>query len=80
MECETYTLAPSDVAEKAKRLAHAGLYAQALDLLQRNCIEAQVYPTRVEMHIPRPRKSTGHRLQKGHGIRRGIKKEAEVAA
>jgi len=53
MDCEIYTLAPSVIAEKAHKLADAGLYTQALELLQRNCIEARVYPTRVEMIVPR---------------------------
>jgi hypothetical protein len=53
MECEKYTLAPSIVVDKARKLAEAGLFQQALEMLQRNCIEARVYPTRVEMGIPR---------------------------
>ena len=75
MNCETYTLAPSVVASKARKLAENGLYAQALELLQRNCVEAKVYPTWVEMSVPRVGAKTGHRLQKGHSIRRGVKKE-----
>jgi len=69
MEKETYTLAPSIVAEKAHRLADAGLYQQALDMLQRNCVEAHVYATRVEMSIPRlPEKR--HGFQKGNALGR----------
>ena len=45
MECETYTLAPSVVVDKARQLASVGLHIQALELLQRNAIEAKVYPT-----------------------------------
>jgi len=53
MDCETYTLAPSVIAEKARKLADVGLYVQALELLQRNCVEARIYPTHVEMAMPR---------------------------
>jgi hypothetical protein len=49
---ETYTLAPSVVVEKARRLAAQGLHKQALELLERNHIEVDVYPTRVEMRLP----------------------------
>lgn len=59
MECETYTLAPPVVVSKARKLAETGLYAQALELLQRNCVEAKVYPTCVEMSVPRLRKNPG---------------------
>lgn len=51
---ESYTLVPSVIAAKAHRLADAGLYEQALELLERNCVIAEVYPTRVEMLVPRP--------------------------
>lgn len=46
---ETYTLAPSKIAAKARQLASTGLYKQALALLERNRVEVYVYPTRVEM-------------------------------
>jgi hypothetical protein len=74
MDCETYTLVPSIVAEKARKLKGAGLYEQALDLLRRNCVEARVYPTHVDMSIPRPADKAKARFQKGHSIRRGVKK------
>lgn len=51
MNCETYVLAPSAIAEKARRLADNGLYEQALRLLRANSVEATVYPTRVEMKL-----------------------------
>lgn len=50
--CDTYILAPSRVVDKARKLASAGLYKQALDLLERNRVEVDVYPTRVEMRLP----------------------------
>lgn len=69
MSPETYILAPSVVADKARKLAEVGLHQQALEMLQRNCVEARVYPTYVEMSIPRePKKSQGY-LKKGHKIR-----------
>jgi hypothetical protein len=67
LDCEKYTLAPSVVVDKARKLAEAGLYAQALEVLQRNCVEANVYPTHVEMSIPRAsNKNRG--FQKGNVI------------
>jgi hypothetical protein len=77
MEYETYTLAPSIVVEKARRLRDAGLYEQALDLLRRNCVEAHVYPTHVDMSIPRPAEKVKARFEKGHSVRRGVKKQPE---
>ena len=67
-------LAPSVVVEKARRLAESGLYSQALEMLQRNCVEARVYPTWVEMAIPRPAKKAEGYLKKGHTVRRGVKR------
>lgn len=49
MDHETYILAPSTIVDKARRLRDAGLYQQALELLERNHVEMDVYPTRVEM-------------------------------
>lgn len=71
MDCEKYTLAPSVIVDKARKLANVGLHAQALELLQRNCVEARVYPTWVEMSIPRPPQKQQGYLKKGHTIRRG---------
>lgn len=51
MDAETYTLAPSVVVEKARRLYDAGLYKQALDMLMRNQVVVDVYPTHVEMRL-----------------------------
>lgn len=51
MDAETYILAPSQIADRARQLAGTGLYQQALDLLTRNCVEASIYPTRVEMKM-----------------------------
>ena len=53
MDHETYILAPSQIVDKARQLAGTGLYQQALDLLTRNQVIAEVHPTRVEMSIPR---------------------------
>jgi hypothetical protein len=81
MDCEKYTLAPSLVVDKARKLANVGLYLQALEMLQRNCVEARVYPTWVEMSIPRPteKRQRGY-FKKGHSVRggRGVKKSANV--
>lgn len=52
MDHETYILAPSQVVDKARQLANAGLYQQALELLNRNQVIAEVYATRVEMRVP----------------------------
>lgn len=69
MSPETYTLAPSIVVAKARKLAEAGLYTQALEMLQRNCVEASVYPTWVEMSIPRiPERRRG--FEKGNRLGR----------
>lgn len=51
MNCESYTLAPSVVVDKARRLYEAGLYKQALDMLTRNQVVVDVYPTHVEMRL-----------------------------
>lgn len=52
MNYETYILAPSRIVERARQLASNGLYEQALNLLERNHVEMDVYPTRVEMRLP----------------------------
>lgn len=52
MDHETYILAPSTIVDKARQLASAGLYRQALELLSRNRIEVDVYPTHVDMRLP----------------------------
>jgi hypothetical protein len=51
MDSETYTLAPSVIADKARSLASQGLYQQALELLERNRVIAEVHPTYVEMRL-----------------------------
>lgn len=51
MDAETYTLAPSIIADKARRLAASGLHQQALELLQRNCVVAEIHATHVEMRL-----------------------------
>jgi hypothetical protein len=79
MNCETYTLAPSIVVDKGRKLYSAGLYAQALEVLRRNCVEARVYPTWVEMSVPRQIKKVGGQFQKGHSVRRGTKTENKAA-
>lgn len=53
MDTETYILAPSVIADKARQLHSVGLHRQALELLQRNCVEASVYPTHVQMKLAR---------------------------
>lgn len=81
MECETYTLAPSVVVSKARKLADVGLYEQALQMLQRNCVEASVYPTRVEMSIPRvPEKQRGFKKGNRFGRRKAQGTSAEGRA
>lgn len=78
MDCETYTLAPSVIADKARQLHSVGLHAQALALLQRNCVEARVYATYVEMSIPRPEKKPNKsHWKKGQSPRKGVKKTDE---
>lgn len=44
MDAETYTLAPSIVVDKARRLHEAGLHEQALAMLTRNQVVVDVYP------------------------------------
>jgi len=51
MSSETYVLAPSKIATKARELASLGLYKEALELLGRHCVQAVIYPTRVEMRM-----------------------------
>ncbi len=72
MDHETYILAPSKIADKARQLASVGLHQQALDLLERNHVEMDVYPTRVEMRLPM---EEGHRKQRESmlGTRRSLK-------
>lgn len=72
MTCETYILAPSVVLDKARTLAGVGLYKQALEMLERNVVEVDVYPTRVEMRLPSEAK---HRQQRERliGNRRMVK-------
>lgn len=56
MECDTYVLAPSRIVDKARHLASTGLYQQALELLERNRVEVDVFPTHVEMRLPMEKK------------------------
>lgn len=53
MTTETYLLAPSRIADRARQLASTGLYEQALQLLSKNCVEATVNATSVEMRLAR---------------------------
>ena len=76
MDYETYTLAPSVVVEKARQLASQGLHKQALDLLERNHIEVDVYPTRVEMRLPREMECRAQR-ERMLGNRRMVKTNRE---
>ena len=77
MEHETYTLAPSVVVEKARQLASHGLHKQALDLLERNHLEVDVYPTRVEMRLPREMECRAQR-ERMLGNQRGVKTRAKL--
>lgn len=61
MDCETYILAPSRIVDRARQLASVGLHQQALELLQRNRVEVDVYPTRVEMRLPLEKKQRAQR-------------------
>lgn len=72
MTHETYILAPSTVVEKARQLARVGLHQQALELLERNHVEVDVYPTRVEMRLPM---ESHHRKQRESmlGTQRSLK-------
>lgn len=80
MEAETYILAPSRIVDKARQLASAGLYQQALELLERNRVEMDVYPTKVEMRLPM---EPAHRKQRESmlGTQRSLKtKRRQVSA
>ena len=63
---ETYVMVPTTIAAKAKQLAGVGLFSQALEILERNRVEFDVYPTRVEMRLPQPVRAG--RFQKGNTI------------
>lgn len=65
MNGELYTLAPSRIASKAKDLASHGLFAQALELLERNKVEFEVTATSVEVRLPR--------VQREYKFKRGNK-------
>lgn len=54
MDSETYILAPSAVVEKAHRLVDQGNHREALDLLHRNCVIAEIYPAICEMKAQIP--------------------------
>lgn len=72
MTHETYILAPSRIVERARQLASNGLYEQALNLLERNHVEMDVYPTKVEMRLPM---EPAHRKQRESmlGTQRSLK-------
>jgi hypothetical protein len=59
---ETYILAPTKIVAKAKELYKKGLYEQALDLLENNCVVADVYPTKVEMRTAKELKNKGRSI------------------
>lgn len=64
---ETVTLAPGVVVEKALYLKNLGMYKQALELLQENCIQFDVYDTRVEAKLP----AVARQSRKYHFQRKG---------
>ncbi len=55
---ETYVFAPTRIAHKARQLADVGLFEKALILLQRNAIEYDVYPYKVEVRTAVDRNAT----------------------
>lgn len=75
MDHETYILAPSKIVDKARQLASAGLYRQALELLNRNQVIAEVYPTRVEMSVP---KETEQRRQQEREWKLGAQRSLQT--
>lgn len=65
---ETYIMAPTIIVTKARELYNVGLYEQALELLNRNKVIFDVYPTHVETRLPsieRRRKLFLHNKSKG---------------
>jgi hypothetical protein len=54
---ETFILAPTRIADRARQLANVGLFEKALLLLQRNAVEYDVYPYKVEVRTAADRLS-----------------------
>lgn len=62
---EVRTLVPKQILERAQRFAENGLYDKALELLNRNKMEFEIYDTFVKLRMPAPTvKSRQYHFQK----------------
>lgn len=57
---EVRTLVPKQILERAQSLAENGLYSNALELLERNKMEFEIYDTFMKMRLPVPKKREYH--------------------
>lgn len=57
---ETYVLVPKRILERARALAQNGLYDRALELLERNKLEFDVYDTFMRMRMPEAKQRSYH--------------------
>ena len=51
---ETRILVPRQILERARKFADNGLYDKALELLNRNKMEFEIYDTFVKLNMPAP--------------------------
>lgn len=70
---EVYYMAPSVIVDQAKKLKNNELYEQALDLLNRNLVRFDVFPTHIDVQIPTERKKEIE-AKKGQLIRGAIRR------
>lgn len=49
---ETRTLVPKQILDRARKFADNGLYEKALDLLNRNKMEFEIYDTFIKLNMP----------------------------
>lgn len=65
MKPEIRTFAPGRILEKAQQLKANGLYAAALELLERNSIQFAFYDYFIEQRTPVPKRKRGGFKKKG---------------
>lgn len=70
---EVYYMAPAVVVSQAKKLRDSELYEQALDLLNRNLVRFDVFPTHIDVQIPTERKKEIE-AKKGQLVRGAIRR------
>lgn len=67
---EVRTLVPKQILERAQKLAENGLYDKALELLERNKMEFEIYDTFISLRMPKTQTRSYHFTRQAPEVRR----------